>query len=132
MRPHPSVRTAAFDAQTSDRFYTNDSRRLRTDRQEETGQNLCDTDMLDIVRMDEEGNSDNKTPDSDAFQPDVTLKEDQSSLQTLISFFKQTTAGEISENKQTALWKISQQLRKFFFFQIFISNTTEYMSMCTH
>ena len=79
------------------------------------GQNICDTDILDIVRRtDEEENSDNKTSDSDAFQPDVTLKEDQSSLQTLISFFEQTTAGETSEDTLTTLWKISQQLRKFF------------------
>ena len=79
------------------------------------GQNICDTDILDIVRRtDEEENSDNETSDSDAFQPDVTLKEDQSSLQTLISFFEQTTAGETSEDTLTTLWKISQQLRKFF------------------
>ena len=48
---------------------------VQIDRQEETGQNLCDTDILDIVRrMDKEEKSDNETPDSDAFQP-----EDQSS-----------------------------------------------------
>ena len=52
---------------------------VQIDRQEETGQNLCDTDILDIVRTDEVEKSDNETPDSDAFQPDVTLKEDQSS-----------------------------------------------------
>ena len=89
---------------------------VQIDRQEETGQNLCDTDILDIVRRtDEEENSDNETPNSDAFKPDVTLKEDQSSLQTVISFFEQTTAGEISEDTLTTIWKISQQLRKVFF-----------------
>ena len=85
---------------------------VQIDRQEETGQNLCDTDILDIV-MTDEVNSDNKTVDSDPFQPDVTLKEAQSSLQTFISFFEQT---KISEDTLTTLWKISQQLRKFFFF----------------
>ena len=93
---------------------------VQIDRQEETGQNLCDTDILDIVRRtDKEENSDNETPNFDAFQPDVTLKEDQSSVQTVISFFEQTTAGEISEDTLTTLWKISQQLRKFFFFPNF-------------
>ena len=93
---------------------------VQIDRQEETGQNLCDTDIFGIVRRtDEEEKSDNETPDSDAFQPDVTLNEDQSSLQTLISFFEQTTAGEISENTLTTVWKISQQLRKFVFFPNF-------------
>ena len=54
---------------------------VQIDRQEEMGQNLCDTDILDIVRRtDAEENSDNKTPDSDAFLPDLTQKEDQSSL----------------------------------------------------
>ena len=98
---------------------------VQIDRQEETDQNLCDTDILDIVRRtDEEENSDNETSDFDAFQPDVTLKEDQSSLQTLISFFEQTTAGEISEDTLTT--------QKVLFFQIVISNTTENISMCTH
>ena len=102
---------------------------VQINRQEETGQNLCDTDILDIV-MTDEVNSDNKTVDSDPFQPDVTLKEAQSSLQTFISFFEQT---KISEDTLTTLWKISQQLRKFFFFfQIVFSNTTENISVCIH
>ena len=105
---------------------------VQIDRQKETGQNLCDTDILDIVRRtDEEENADNETVDSYAFQPDVTLKEAQSSLQTLISFFEQTTAEEISEDTLTTMQKISQQLNIFFFFQIFISNTAENISMCT-
>ena len=106
---------------------------VHIDRQEETGQNLCDTDILDIVRRtDEEVKSDNETPDSDAFQPDVTLKEDQSSLQTLISFFEQTTAGEISENTLTTLWKISQQLRNFFFFSKFSFQIQQKILACAH
>ena len=106
---------------------------IQIDRQEETGQNLCDNDILDIVRRtDKEENSDNETPDSDAFQPDVTLKEDQSSLQTLISFFEQTTAREISENTITALWKISQQLRKFFSFSKFSIQIQQNILAYTH
>ena len=113
-RRHPSLQRLMHKLPTDSTPMTADDY-IQIDRQEEMGQNLCDNDILDIVRRtDEEENSDNETPDSDAFQPDVTLKEDQSSLQTLISFFEQTTAREISENMLTALWKISQQLRKFF------------------
>ena len=84
---------------------------VHIDRQEETGQNQSDTDILEIVqKTDKEENPNNKTPDSDPFQPDVTLKEAQSSLQTLISFFEQTTAGETTEDTLTTLWKLSQQL----------------------
>ena len=86
---------------------------VQIDRQEETGQNLSDTDILEIVRKtDEEEKSENETSDSDPFQPDVTLKEAQSSLQTLISFFEQTTAGETAEDTLTTLWKLSQQLKE--------------------
>ena len=113
-RRHPSLQRLMHKLPTDSTPMTADDY-IQINRQEEMGQNLCDNDILDIVRRtDEEENSDNETPDSDAFQPDVTLKEDQSSLQTLISFFEQTTAREISENMLTALWKISQQLRKFF------------------
>ena len=53
---------------------------VQIDGQKETGQNLCDTDILDIVRRtDEEDNSDSETSDSEA-KNDLTLKEDQSSL----------------------------------------------------
>ena len=41
---------------------------VQIDRQEETGQNLYDTET--VRRTEEEENSDNETPDSNAFQRD--------------------------------------------------------------
>ena len=65
-----------------------------------------------VRKTDEEENPDNETPDSNLFEPKVTLNEAQSSLQTLISFFEQTTAGETAEDTLSALWKLSQQLKE--------------------
>ena len=95
---------------------------VKIDDVEETGQTLDDKDILKLVAVDnsdvlvngddEDGTSDDGI--SDPVRNDVTLGQARSSLETLISYFEQTSVtltsddNDINMKALDNLWKISR------------------------
>ena len=96
---------------------------VKIDNMEETGQTLDDKDILKLVAVDipdvlvnsddEDGTSDDGI--SDTVRNDVTLGQARSSLETLISYFEQTSVtltedddNDINMKALDNLWKISR------------------------
>ena len=96
----------------------------KIDDMEETGQTLDDKDILKLVAVDNpdvlvNGDDEDETSDdgiSDPVRNDITLCQARSSLDTLISYFEQTSVtltsddNDINMKALDNLWKISRTM----------------------